>query len=97
MPALQLAGVQVPDIGAGEGVGCCTLQPVPEIEAVTLPDRFVATMVPMIVPLIAQLLQASPENGMEKSPLLLTTVVPRAVGATQPRRLLGRGTLAMIA
>jgi len=52
---VQLAEVQVPDIAAGEGVGCSTLQPEPEIEAVTLPETPPGTMVPMIVPLMAQL------------------------------------------
>jgi hypothetical protein len=53
---VQLADVQVPDIAAGEGVGCWPLQPEPAIEAVTLPDTPVGTMVPAIVPLIEQLL-----------------------------------------
>src|SRR2546425_3282146 len=93
---VQLEEVHVPDIAAGEGVGCCTLQPGPEIEAVTLPKTPVGTMVPVIVPLIEQLLHARPENGMEKTPLLLTTVVPEELGATQPGGFAGwlpRGTL----
>jgi hypothetical protein len=96
---VQLEDVQVPDIAAGEGLGCCTLQPEPEIEAVTLPEMPVGTMVPVIVPLMEQLLQATPENGMEKAPLLLTTVVPVESGALQLGGLAGwlpRGTSALI-
>ena len=94
---VQPADVQVPDIGAGEGVGCCELQPEPEIEAVTLPETPVGTMVPVIVPLMEQLLHARPENGMEKAPLLLTTVVPEELGATQPGGFVEpRGTSALI-
>ena len=82
---VQLAEVQVPDIAAGEGVGCRLLQPEPEIEAVTLPETPVGMMVPVMVPLMEQLSQARPENGMEKAPLLLTTVVPEELGAAQLR------------
>ena len=99
--AMQLADVQAPDIGAGDGVGCPVLQPEPEIDAVTLPDTLVGTMVPVIMPLMEQLLQARPENGMEKAPLLLTTVVPEDC-AVQPWRPeppggFNRGTSALIA
>ena len=86
-------------MAAGEGVGCCTLQPEPEIEAVTLPDTPVGTMVPVIVPLMAQLSQARPENGMEKVPLLLTTVVPEDLGGSQLLRFVrakSKGTPALI-
>jgi hypothetical protein len=64
---------QDPDIALG--TGWPMVQPEPESEAVTLPEMSVGTMVPVIVPLMEQLLQAN-ENGMEKVPLVLTTVVP---------------------
>jgi hypothetical protein len=70
-------------MAAGEGLGCSLLQPEPEIEAETLPETPVVTTVPVIVPLMAQLSQVRPENGMEKAPLLLTTVVPEELGAEQ--------------
>ncbi len=59
------------------------LQPEPEIEAVTLPDTPVGAMVPVTVPLMEQLLHVRPENGMEKAPLVLTTIVPEEAGAAQ--------------
>jgi hypothetical protein len=74
--AVQFAEVQEPDIRAGDGDGWNWLQPEPELEATTLPETAVGTMIPVIVPLIEQLLQVAPENGIEKAPLLLTTIVP---------------------
>jgi hypothetical protein len=79
--ALQLADVQVPDIAAGEG-GATLVQPPgpamgPEMEAVRVPETLVPATVPAMVPLSAHRAQAT-ENGMEKDPLLLTTVVPEA-------------------
>jgi hypothetical protein len=79
---LQLAELHVPDIAAGE-VGGWMLQAEPEVEAVTLPETPVGTMVPVIVPLSEQLSQAT-ENGMEKVPLLLTTVVPEELAGQLP-------------
>lgn len=97
MKTVQPAAVHIPDMAAGEGVGCCTLQPEPEMDAVTLPETLVGKMVPAIVPLIEQLLHARPENGMENTPLLPTTVVPSTLGATQLRApgSLGSGTVAV--
>ena len=94
---VQLAEVQDPDIAAGEGVGWNRLQPEPEIAAVTLPETLVGTMVPVIVPLMEQLLQVRPENGIERAPLLPTTVVPEdlAVQLWGPGAL-NRGTSALI-
>ena len=74
--AVQLADVQEPDIRAGDGDGWNWLQPEPVLEATTLPETPDGTMIPVIVPLIEQLLQVAPENGIEKAPLLLTTIVP---------------------
>ena len=74
--AVQFAGEQEPDICAGDGDGWNWLQPEPALEATTLPETLVGTMIPVIVPLIEQLIQLAPENGIEKAPLLLTTIVP---------------------
>ena len=74
--AVQLAEEQEPDIRAGDGDGWKRLQPEPELVATTLPETPVGMMTPVIVPLIEQLLQVAPENGIEKAPLLLTTIVP---------------------
>ena len=95
MKTLQPAAVHCPDMAAGEGVGCCTLQPEPTADAVTLPDTPVGTTVPTMVPLMEQLLQVRPENGMENVPLLATTVVPVTLGGKQLRGAgsLGRATL----
>ena len=76
-------------------VGPTLEQPTPVIEAVRLPETPVGTTIPVIVPLMEQLLHPRPENGIEKAPVLLTTVVPDAgalhrVGVT-------KGGLAMIA
>lgn len=77
---------------AGEGVGCWLLQPEPMIEAVTLPDTPVGTMIPVTRPLIVQLEQDRPEYGMENAPLLATAVVPVTSGGTQNRDADGSGT-----
>ncbi len=97
MKTVQPATVHIPDMAAGEGVGCCPLQPEPTVDAVALPDTPVGTTVPTMVPLIEQLLQARPENGMENVPLLATTVVPATLGGMQLRGVgsLGSATLAV--
>jgi hypothetical protein len=95
---VQPAEVHGPDIVAGEGVGCCPLQPEPEIDAVTLAETLVGVMVPVTVPLMEQLLHARPENGMENVPVPLTTVVPAELGEIHPGGPggLDSGTLALI-
>jgi hypothetical protein len=99
--AMQLAGVQDPDIAAGDGIGCPVLQPEPEVDAVTLPERLVGTTVPVVVPLMEQLLHVRPENGMENVPVLLTTVVPVdcavQLWTPEPPGGLNRGRSALIA
>ena len=57
-------------------------------------------MVPVTVPLIEQLLQVRPAKGIEKAPLLLTTVVPEdcAVQLCRPEPpLLNKDTSALMA
>lgn len=95
MKTLQPAAVHCPDMAAGDGVGGCTLQPEPVVDAVTLPDTPVGTTVPTMVPLIEQLLQVRPKNGMENVPSVPTTVAPATLGGVQLRGAgsLGRGTL----
>ena len=97
--AVQLVEEQEPDIRAGDGDGWKLLQPEPELEATTLPETPVGTMIPVIVPLIEQLLQVAPENGIEKAPLLLTTMVPAdcAVQLWMPEPPTNKGTSARIA
>ena len=72
------------------------LQPEPEIEAVALPATLVWLRVPVMEPLIEQLLHVKPENGMEKAPSPPTIVVPED-NTAQLRRPEFRGTLAVIA
>lgn len=98
MKTEQPATVHIPDMAAGDGVGCCTLQPEPTVDAVALPVTPVGTTVPTMVPLIEQSLQLRPENGMENVPLLPTSVVPTALGGVQLRGgppLVGSPTLAV--
>ena len=70
------SGNVVPEHPPGPTIG-------PATEPVTLPDTLVGKMVPVTVPFIAHLSQAT-EYGIEKAPLLLTTVVP-AAGAVHDR------------
>ena len=97
MKTVQPAAVHCPDMTAGEGVGCCPLQPEPTVDAVALPVTPVGTTVPTMAPLIEQLLQARPENGMVKVPLVPTFVVPETLGGVQLRGPggPGSGTLAV--
>jgi len=93
-PPMQPVEVQFPVIGVGDGVGCPMPQPDPAVEAVTSPEMPEEAMVPVIVPLIAQLEHAANANGMEKAPPLATTIVPDSVGGVQPwgSPFPGRGT-----
>ena len=80
----QPVAVQLPDIDAGDGVGCTPLQAEPEIAAETLPVTLVAVTVPAMVPLIEQLLHVSPENGKENDPFASTFVIPDRLCDTHP-------------
>jgi hypothetical protein len=103
---VQPADVHDPDSVPGDGWlidppplgGIVPVQPPaptmgPESDAVAVPDTPVGTMVPATMPLSAHRWQAT-ENGMEKTPLLLTTVVPEAGAAHDP---LTRGTTTLSA